>query len=212
MSICRVCKREKLPEDFYAHSESVGGRMHICKECFRLNSRKWRLAHREELIKKRASEDKEKKREYFKQYEEKNKERLLSYRKEYWTVHREEHLKSMREYAKQHPEGHYLSCARYNRKHRLVVNMKALVRYKLGKQIDDSEWESLKKKYKNTCLCCGRKEPEIKLQRDHIVPVSRNGKGDVGNIQPLCGECNKLKSSNIMDYRPSFYREVLQAC
>jgi len=37
------------------------------------------------------------------------------------------------------------------------------------------EREELKKKYNYTCAMCGRKESEIKLTIDHIVPISEGG-------------------------------------
>lgn len=63
------------------------------------------------------------------------------------------------------------------------------------------EWQNLKKKYNYTCLCCKRREPEIKLTEDHIFPLSLNGKNDINNIQPLCHNCNSKKKKTIIDYR-----------
>lgn len=62
------------------------------------------------------------------------------------------------------------------------------------------EWELLKAKYKNICPGCGRKEPEIRLTRDHIVPVSKGGSDNIKNIQPLCRSCNSKKNIKIIRY------------
>lgn len=64
-----------------------------------------------------------------------------------------------------------------------------------------SEWENLKKKYDYRCLKCGRQEPEIRLQADHITPVIRGGQSWISNIQPLCSTCNCDKATKIIDYR-----------
>lgn len=64
-----------------------------------------------------------------------------------------------------------------------------------------SEWEALKRKYDNKCLCCGASEPEIKLTRDHIIPLSKGGDNSIDNIQPLCMKCNSKKKTAQIDFR-----------
>jgi hypothetical protein len=53
-------------------------------------------------------------------------------------------------------------------------------------------------KYGKICLCCGSTE---NISLDHIVPVSKNGKNKLNNLQPLCVSCNSSKSTEIIDYR-----------
>lgn len=59
-------------------------------------------------------------------------------------------------------------------------------------------WERILDTYGHKCLCCGATED---LQPDHIVPLSKGGAHDAGNIQPLCGFCNRRKQADIIDYR-----------
>ncbi len=62
------------------------------------------------------------------------------------------------------------------------------------------EWENLKAQYNWTCPSCKKIEPEIKLTRDHIIPVSRGGSDNIENIQPLCNPCNVLKRTSTIRY------------
>ena len=49
-----------------------------------------------------------------------------------------------------------------------------------------------------TCQLCGASrydEPNLLLEVDHIVPVSRGGKTVLDNLQTLCWRCNRSKSA-----------------
>lgn len=65
-------------------------------------------------------------------------------------------------------------------------------------------FELMKRMYDYTCPACGRREPEIKLTRDHICPVAKGGTSFIENIQVLCEECNRRKGTDIIFYPPPF--------
>lgn len=51
-----------------------------------------------------------------------------------------------------------------------------------------------------TCCRCGNslaKEPNLLLEVDHIIPVSKGGKTEWNNLQTLCWRCNRAKSDKM---------------
>ncbi len=64
----------------------------------------------------------------------------------------------------------------------------------------EGEWETLKIQYNWTCPRCKKREPEINLTVDHIIPLSKGGSNWIENIQPLCLDCNKRKATKIEKY------------
>lgn len=55
-----------------------------------------------------------------------------------------------------------------------------------------------------TCVMCGRSGRGVKLEVDHIIPVSKDGTDDIDNLQTLCFECNRGKRNN---YESKYTRE-----
>lgn len=50
------------------------------------------------------------------------------------------------------------------------------------------------------CLLCGRKFDISDLTVDHIIPLSKGGKHEWRNIQPLCKSCNSKKHNKIINF------------
>jgi len=45
------------------------------------------------------------------------------------------------------------------------------------------------------CAYCGKTPPEVILEADHIIPVSKGGSDDMENLITSCQECNRGKSN-----------------
>ncbi len=139
---------------------------------------KYRESHREELNIK-AKERRQQNLEHYREIGRKSYER-----------HAEERRKYSLEYYKLHPEK---SVAANNRRRSLKLSAE-------GSHTEE-EWQELKAFYNYRCLCCGRQEPEIKLTRDHVIPLTQGGSDSIDNIQPLCAHCNSKKTNKHIDYR-----------
>ena len=51
-----------------------------------------------------------------------------------------------------------------------------------------------------TCHGCGKKFDIYHLEIDHKVPVAQGGGHEIGNLQLLCGHCNRVKGDRPMEY------------
>lgn len=139
---------------------------------------KYHESHREEINTK-AKERRQKDLEHYREIGRKSYER-----------HAEERRKYSIEYFKEHPEK---SVAATNRRRALKLAAEG--------SHTEQEWQELKTVYNYKCLCCGKQEPEIKLTRDHVLPLTQGGSDSIDNIQPLCARCNSKKTNRHIDYR-----------
>lgn len=60
--------------------------------------------------------------------------------------------------------------------------------------------EAIKKRDNYTCCLCGNSvynEPNLLLEVDHIIPISKGGKTEASNLQTLCWRCNRTKKDNL---------------
>lgn len=138
-------------------------------------SKKYRLLNKEKV--------KESKREYISKNYEKVKERISK-----WIKSNREHIKNKRREYYKNSEKISIDNKNYRARKKNSVGI-----------ITVEEWENLKEKYGNICLCC--KRGDLKLTIDHIIPLSKGGRNTIENIQPLCSSCNSRKKDKEIDYR-----------
>jgi hypothetical protein len=50
-----------------------------------------------------------------------------------------------------------------------------------------------------TCQYCGRKTPEVILELEHIIPLSKGGTDELDNLTTSCFECNRGKGASLLD-------------
>jgi hypothetical protein len=57
-------------------------------------------------------------------------------------------------------------------------------------------WDVLKRD-KFTCQYCGQAAPNVKLEIDHIIPLSNGGTSEMGNLITSCYACNRGKRDTL---------------
>jgi 5-methylcytosine-specific restriction endonuclease McrA len=191
---CKQVNPQPLSE-FYKLKLSPDGLNSRCKTCIKLaannyyhrldpektreKGRRYRAAHPEKV--------KEQRRRYRVANPEKVKERRIRYKEN----NRDKIRELNRLHRKANPEK--IKAQAQRRKERISS----------GGNYTKREWWALCDYYGNKCLACGECKA---LTADHIVPVSKGGKNDLSNIQPLCGQCNSKKGGKTIDYRPTVPR------
>lgn len=128
----------------------------------------------------------------FKKYYRDNKKQIKARNRKRWWANREICLEQSRKWQKANPER-----MRYNNAQKRARKMNAEGSHTL------EEWKLLKKQYGFTCPCCKKKESEIQLTEDHIIPLIKGGSDFIENIQPLCKSCNSRKRTKVIKYPQS---------
>lgn len=128
-------------------------------------------------------------------YQREKPEEKKARQRRYYLAHREEilaridgkeSLERALRWQRENPERRAATRQRYNaRKQQAHGNF-------TGEQ-----WLALLEFYGAKCLRCNRTPPTV----DHVIPLSKGGSNDIGNIQPLCRPCNSGKRARDTDYR-----------
>ena len=220
---CSKCGEWKDKGEFHKDNSKKSGYSSYCKWCSGEHGRKYRADHLEEgrersrkyakqnastilqRVLKWATENRNKTREYKRRWrinhpEEKresdrnyranNAAKLNEYSRQYRVAYPEKGIEISRKWAKANPDKRRVNET--NRRARKLGN---------GGTFTMQEWQALKEFYNFICLRCGRKEPEILLTPDHVLPLVRGGSNSIDNIQPLCRSCNCSKHTKHIDYR-----------
>lgn len=205
-SRCRTCSvaavlesRRKNPEAYERYQQSE-------KEIVRKKA--WIADHPDyyqEYQRTWQKNNKDKVSEYNRAAYERSPRKYLEYHQAWRDSHRETVRETQRKFYSRHKDTQLIKGRNWRLKRpELVTHYSRLRRARKianGGEFTVDEWMALKAKYGNTCLRCGKREPEIKLVPDHVVPLVKGGANDINNIQPLCSKCNGWKHSKTIDYR-----------
>lgn len=221
--ICTKCGENKQLDQFHIKKSGKNGRAAECKACFLIRARKWRLDHPEqskgfsrkwkannheqvlESSRKYSKEHKEQKNATSIRWRIANIDKALETGKRWYKNHQEQARKKVQDYRAKNPQKiyEYQKLWRTRNPEKTIAsnqNYRA-IKKQVGGKISSHQWRELKEKYGFTCLCCGRKEPEIKLTLDHVIPLTMGGVNTIENAQPLCKSCNSRKHTRTTDYR-----------
>jgi 5-methylcytosine-specific restriction endonuclease McrA len=194
--ICTKCGKWNPVSCFRKRLLSRDGYDSLCRECLNTNSRNWRARNKDRVA------------ELNREFYETNRDERLEYHRQYRQANREYFKKEQDKFREENPDYHRLYMRKWSHanpdKIRALGNRRRAFKMGRSTSFTAAEWGALKEHYHYMCLRCGRREPEIKLTADHVVPISKGGAARIDNIQPLCKACNSAKHDQTIDYRPDW--------
>jgi 5-methylcytosine-specific restriction endonuclease McrA len=201
---CRICGGYKPLYSFVKSYRYKDGYETMCKICKNKRSRNYYVENSEKVIARTTK------------YNQKHPDIVQKSSQNWRNRNQEQLLESTRlsvaRWREQHREKDRTASKQWRNENRSAYRAIQQKRRARVRGVEGSytaqEWENLKKQYDYCCLCCGKREPEIVLTADHIIPLEWNGKNGfistnyISNIQPLCRSCNARKGNrHATDYR-----------
>lgn len=199
--VCQKCQVEKPLAAFGANKNNPLGKQYRCRVC-REEDKQVSLANPRNMMRYKAA---------ITRWRKKNKDRVNNRAR----VRREERIEAdpslLEEDAAKHRASRRKNREAYNASMRFrramfgaedidrrAKHKRRALKAETGGKFTAFEWYDLCHKHGMRCALCGKKK---KLTVDHVIPISRGGANDIGNIQPLCFSCNSKKRTRIIDAR-----------
>ena len=187
---CSKCKRffDMTEHFFYRNKKRKDGLQNFCKSC----QKEYAKNYHKETYGERKSNENRKSREYFdknpeyrKEYYQKNKAKQKAYAKEWYQQNKEKHRRLTNKWRMENKEQFNIIVRRYQHKKRSVKF-----------NFTENDWNAALDHFGNKCAYCGKNG---KLQKEHVIPVSKNGPFIPSNVIPACASCNVSKLDKDLD-------------
>ena len=181
------------------------------------------LGHTEEETRR------QKQREYWRRYYYKNLERMRKRAREWAARDRGSHAKAAREWNRKNPSRHRENLYRWRDKNRTRLNAiskkyrtsqlgriafgAAMVRRRSRLRVNCTltltEWNDILVEWNNSCAYCHR--TNLKITKDHVIPLTKGGHHTKENVVPACHSCNSRKRTQLITPSKEFplFRPVL---
>jgi 5-methylcytosine-specific restriction endonuclease McrA len=174
MQVCSKCLIEKQETEFHKNRARKSGLHTICKLCNIEKVAIWQKTNKERVLENSRKQ-------YHKDIEKSRKNRAARVRKWYAA----------------HPEKGRTAAANWKKANRGRATAYENARRARKKQagiylILPKEIERI---LSSNCKHCGTRD---NISIDHIIPLARGGRHSVGNLQPLCINCNSSKNDRTM--------------
>lgn len=218
---CNKCGRWLVASTVNFSKSKTGkyGLRHICKECDKAHSKKYREEHKEELAEKRKKykeENKEKIAQQQKQYYEKNRGIRIQWQRQYYQKNRERILQEHQEYFQNNKK----ERTAYQRQWKktpagIACKFNETVRRRQRKEqqgdgVTKEQWLEMMKFFGFKCAYSGIVLNNDNRTVDHIEPLVKGGAHEIWNCVPMDRSLNSSKcDSDIEEWYPQqdFYDE-----
>lgn len=201
---CKTCEQTQPLTNFHKSKANLDGLRGSCKSCkkaedaarYQANIERNRArglsyyyANRERYAEKFAKKYAENRDQIAERRRLQRLENIWQFKKQeraMYQKHREKKLAKGRDWARNNP--HITRAQNHRRRARLKNAKTFLVTPK-----------DVKRLYTSSCLFCG---DTGRIDLDHAIPLSRGGDHSIGNLIPLCDNCNSTKyNKTIMEWR-----------
>ena len=169
---CTACQIYKPLGEFYPKCRGGGTTLSECKSCTLARNKEWRTRNRQQYL------------EWDRSRYPQTKDKIRKRGRINYIKNRDKIRKRTSEYQKANPD----KCVLYTTKRNEIKRG-------LLADLTPEQWGTIKAVFKNKCAYCGKRTN--KLEKEHVIPLSKGGTLTLRNIVPACRSCNSRKSNNL---------------